>query len=235
MIIGASVVHNNCEIFKRTLKTFDALCDEIIVLDDGSDQCTELERHKDIEENFSKPFIFSKIQKSEKEIQRRSELWGMVCNNADEGDWIILLDSDEVIFHKDHKRLLDILRTNKNDERIDWVAMRLYNMWTETEYRVDGYWNPKFELKRRIFKLHKGGYRPRDFNEATVECGEVPEYVFNHSGLNTEIKLLHLGYITEAERRRKYEFHKRVDPEGKFHLSSHINSIIENPTLEVLK
>jgi hypothetical protein len=235
VIIGACVVYNNSHIFHKSLQSFNILCDKIIVIDDGSNDCNEIDRRKIIEYNFKKNFIFGKIQKTEKEIQRRSELWNLICDNVKENDWIILLDSDECIFEKDYKHLLDLMKQNQNDERIQWIALRLYNMWTETQYRIDGYWNPKFELKRRIFKLHKGEYKPIGFNPETVECGEVPEYVFNTNGINTECHLLHLGYITDAERQRKYEFHKRVDPEGKFHLNSHINSIIEKPELVELK
>lgn len=235
MIIGASVVYNNKEIFKRTLATFNGLCDEIAVIDDGSNECSSQERNRDIENIFNKPFYFSKIEKTENEFMRRSILWQVLCGTFKENDWIVLLDSDESYFSKDWKYLLDLMHKNKNDDNINWISSRLYNMWSEKEYRIDGYWNPKFELKRRIFKLHKGNYLPLNYTPTTIECGEVPEYVFRTRGINTECHLLHWGYISESERKRKYDFHKKVDPDGKFHLSSHINSIIEKPELVELK
>lgn len=234
MIIGACVVHNNSHIFHRALESFNDLCDNLVVIDDGSTDCLETDRYNVIEKIFKKPFVLGKIEKTEKEIERRSELWNMVCGLGKEGDWIVLLDSDECFRKKDINRLKNLMKLHKNDERINYIGTRLYNMWSETEYRVDGYWNPKFEMKRRIFKLKEGKYHPRNFNKETVECGEVPDYVHTLKGVDSICKLLHLGYITESERKRKYEFHKRVDPEGKFHLSSHIDSIIEKPTLVTL-
>jgi glycosyltransferase involved in cell wall biosynthesis len=235
MIIGACVVYNNCHVFNKTLESFNALCDELVVIDDGSTECTADERHKVIESLFKKPFIFNKIEKTEKEIQRRSQLWENICSIGNENDWIVLLDSDECYFEKSIPRLLKLMNDNHINDNIVYIASSLFNMWTETEYRVDGYWNPKFEMKRRIFKLKKDVYKPQNFTEATVECGEVPGYVFRSSGIVTDCKLLHLGYIKEEDRLRKYNWHKQIDPEGKFHLSSHINSIIETPVLEELK
>ena len=235
MIIGACVVYNNVEIFKRTLSCFNDLCDLLVVIDDGSDKCSFKERELDIGQCYKKDFCLLRIGKSEKEIIRRSILWEKICELGNDDDWIVLLDSDEIFHKKDIDRLKILMKQNQEHEGIIWIATRLYNMWSETEYRIDGYWNPKFELKRRIFKLKKGDYYPLNFDKKTIECGEVPSYVFHTSGLNTECKLLHLGYITESERIRKYDFHKQVDPDGNFHASEHIESIIKKPTLEKLK
>jgi len=234
MIIGACVVYNNCHIFNKTLESFNALCDELVVIDDGSTECTGEERHKTIESIFKKPFVFGRIEKTNKEFKRRSILWTNVCNMGKENDWIVLLDSDECYYSKNNSRLLNLMRKHKGDDNIGYIATRLFNMWSETEYRVDGYWNPKFELKRRIFKLRKDVYMPQNFNNETVECGEVPGYVFHLSGVVTDCKLLHLAYARAEDRQRKYDWHKKIDPEGKFHLSSHIDSIITKPELEVL-
>ena len=234
MIIGACVVYNNVEIFKRTLGCFNDLCDRVVVVDDGSTDCTEIERSRVIKSIFKKPFIFKRIEKTKKEIHRRSTLWKNVCDIGNENNWVVLLDSDECVHKKDIKRLLSLMKMYQEHEGMQYIGTRLYNVWSETEYRVRGYWNPKYEMKRRIFKLKKGAYYPYNLNVKNIECGEIPSYVYTASGLNTECKLLHLGYITESERRKKYYFHKKVDPEGKFHLSAHIESIIQKPELVTL-
>jgi len=231
-IIGACVVYNNQHIFHKPLETFRALCDKIIIVDDCSGFFYKGMIQKYYNKNNWRVYALGK--KTKKEIERRSKLWNLICEDSTENDWIVLLDSDESYHEKDWKHLLDLMNQYKNDDHIRYIATRLYNMWSETEYRIDGYWNPKFELKRRIFKLKKGDYVPRNFNPNIIECGEVPSYVFGLSGINTECKLLHWGYVLPKERQRKYEFHKKVDPEGKFHLSSHIDSIIQKPTLTTL-
>jgi len=233
MIIGASVVHNDLHVFSKLLESFEGLCDKLVIVDDGSSECTEKERHDLISKSFSKPFIFKRIEKSKKEYERRSMLWSMLCENSNRGDWIVLLDSDECYYNKELPELKELMLIHSN---INYISTRLYNMWSETHYRVDGYWNPTYGIKRRIFRMFKDSvYRPDNFNPDTIECGEVPKYVFGLRGIDTGYKLLHLGYIRQEDRQRKYDFHKKVDAEGKFHLSSHINSIIQEPVLLELK
>ena len=67
-IIGACVVYNNQHIFHKPLQTFNALCDKLFIVDDGSTECSLKERSKMIQDIFSKPSIIDRIPKSIYEI-----------------------------------------------------------------------------------------------------------------------------------------------------------------------
>lgn len=232
MIISGTVTHNEKYILNAigSLKQF---ADIMVIVDDGSplEYYDFLNTFKEADNRIK----LYRIEKTRTEYERRNYLWERIKEFAEEGSWIVILDADEKIADEDISKLKKILKENENNYRIETIDIILYNLWSWTEYRTDGYWHPKHGLKKRIFKFKDTlPFEPLKWKEGLSECGEVPSAVYGMSGIQTDIKLLHLGYILPEDRRRKYEFHKKADPEGKFHISSHVESIIQETQLAKL-
>lgn len=224
MIISGTVVRNE-KYMKMCLENLRKICDKIVIVDDVSDDGTfnylVEEARKD-----DRILLARLKEKSKYEIERRSVLWSFISSIADERDWIVIQDADEILSEPEKYRELILSRPSN----INLIHTRLYCMWSKSHYRIDGYWNPDISLKSRTFIFKKVKYNPYNWN-GTIECSEVPDYIFKLKGELSESKLLHLGYILESDRINKYKFHKEADPEGKHHLTTHIESIISEPKL----
>lgn len=139
-----------------------------------------------------------------------------------EGDWILALDADETI--SDPCDLANVIHSAEmmfNDS----ITLRLYEFWTPTEYRVDGYW---FTTRTpRLYKWQPGGH----ITDKEMGCGSEPTYVQKASRFHQDrCRLLHWGYVREEDRIRKHAaYTARLGGHG--HDTTHVDSIIKEPML----
>ena len=149
----------------------------------------------------------------------------MALKESSARDWFILMDADELIYEKDIPELKKVLSIPD----IDWIQVCRYNMWTPTEYRVDGLWFG--EGCRRIYRNEpKFG---TEWTEFKLAARSMPNWLRQGKGRGkiTRIRMMHLGYIRPEDRKAKYERFMKYDA-GKFHNLKHLQSIIERPTLK---
>lgn len=139
-----------------------------------------------------------------------------------EGDWILALDADETISDPD-----DLANVIHNAEMMKCTAisLRLYEFWTETEYRVDGLWFGN--STPRLYKWQPGG----QINDRPMGCGSEPTYVMQASRFNQDrCRLLHWGYVRPEDREKKHRaYSTRLGGHG--HNTTHVDSIITEPML----
>lgn len=135
------------------------------------------------------------------------------------GDWVLHLDADETINHPEALRDL-----------VSWCMRRdllaadlpLYEFWSETEYRTDGYWFGS--SAPRLFAWLPGQAKIAD---KEMGCGSVPTYVEEARSQGrvmrqNQMRLLHWGYVNPDDRVAKWQRYK--DRPG--HSVSHVNSIV---------
>ena len=139
-----------------------------------------------------------------------------------DGDWILALDADETI--SDPCDLENVIRSAEM-MRSGAVGLRLYEFWTPTQYRVDGYWFTG--ITPRLYKWQPGGR----IADRHMGCGSEPTYVQNASRFNQDrCRLLHWGYVREEDRIRKHAaYTARLGGHG--HDTTHVDSIIKEPML----
>jgi glycosyltransferase involved in cell wall biosynthesis len=218
----------------RWLKDFisyiTVLSDEIIILDDNSDDNTiemfdnlgnltfaNYEIHKMINSTFEK-----------NESILRSELWNRCVKKAMINDWIVIFDCDEIISTVEASLLREILKTTPLN--IELFGLRLFDMWSKIHYRSDNLWN----AHTRIFPFAtRFKIQPYNFNTASLHCGRFPiEVLYKRCGYTENIKVKHLGWSLPHERKLKYERYLRTDPEGIYGNMKQYESILdENPNL----
>lgn len=138
------------------------------------------------------------------------------------GDWILALDADETI--SDPADLENVIHQAEmlHDEAI---SLRLFEFWTETQYRVDGYWIGT--KTPRLYKWQHGG----QIADKEMGCGSEPTYVRSAKCFTQDrCHLLHWGYVREEDRIRKHAaYSARLGGHG--HNTTHVDSIITEPML----
>jgi len=133
----------------RVLERLKNQVDEIVFTDDCSDDNTA-----DIASNFAHVYKTPKPMFTVHEGRLRKYAWLNLENHASEGDWIIAIDCDEMLY--DASNIEDInIRKVLNASEKDVVNVRFYHMWNETQYRVDKLWTPNNST--RIFRYASGG------------------------------------------------------------------------------
>lgn len=222
MIIAQMVGKNEALRFlPEVLERLSTQVDKIIFTDDCSDDNTA-----EIASKYAEVFTTNKTLFTENEGNLRSQAWKNLEKFAKEGDWILAIDCDELLYHENNLELSDVLASSA----FDVVNVRFFHMWNQTQYRVDKLWAPT--NSSRIFRYRNGG----TFFDRKLACGSEPTYIQDwlrtrnywfHSGL----VMKHLGYVKDEDKFAKYERYMTLD-KGEFHNIKHIESIIDqNPVL----
>ena len=224
-IIAQMVGRNESNRFlEDVLKRLSTQVDEIVFTDDCSDDNT-----MEIASKYAHTYKTPMQMFNKHEGRLRKYAWLNLENHAKEGDWVIAIDCDEMLYNINNLGDQDIRSVLQASDK-DVVNVRFYHMWNQLQYRVDKLWAPNNST--RIFRYMNNG----TFQDKALACGSEPTYVlqwinqnnyFVHSGLIMQ----HLGYIHDSDKESKYERYSQLDG-GKFHNLNHINSIIDpNPVL----
>lgn len=145
----------------------------------------------------------------------RADAWGSMemAVSPTVDDYIICLDADEVVF--DHHLIRSGIKQNMGLR----IPFRFFEMWGESEYRVDGQWRP-YEAPI-CFPYREYGH----FYNKALASGRQPTYVGQIRAAPVLGTVLHYGYARPEDRQAKYERYMRLDG-GQFHDIGHLKSIM---------
>ncbi len=208
----------------EVLERLKSQVDEIVFTDDCSDDDTA-----EIASKYANVYKTPKPMFTTHEGRLRRYAWLNLENHAAEGDWIIAIDCDEMLYDSSDITKTDIRQILNSSEK-DVVNVRFYHMWNNTQYRVDKLWAPN--NSSRIFRFMSGAM----FRDRALACGSEPTYVTDlinqrNYFVNSNLIMQHLGYIKDEDKQSKYERYSTLDG-GEFHALNHINSIVDpNPVL----
>lgn len=224
-IIAAAPVRNEVRRFlDRWLDAVLLFADQLVVLDDASDDNTaEICRRRGDRvkvHSLAEPSLLAW------ETRTRSLLWEHVRREARPGDWIVLLDADEIPSEPLIAQRDAIAALPDDIRRLDakWAEM-----WTESHYRIDGLWSPWLTLLVRFEdrpfcanpELSRGLHVPR-----------FPEYVDRLVPHPLDAPVLHLSYCCKDLREEKAALYLAHN-EG-VHLA-HARTILDTPKLAPLE
>jgi glycosyltransferase involved in cell wall biosynthesis len=208
----------------KWIKQINFLCDNVVCLDDGSIDKTPLilqnEGYTVIKKNNS--------SWGTNEVNLRSELFNEVLKNANENDFILCLDSDE-LFEESHLHFIKYLFKTLSIQ-VDSIGFRLFDFWNKTHYREDALWNAHLHYFPMAIRYKK------DINyiwsNKTLHCGRFPINSAKKM-IPTEIPIKHMGWSTELDRLKKYTRYMQIDNEGKNGILEQYKSILDiNPNLK---
>lgn len=218
------VVHNEEQRYlKEMLEHTKKYIDKYVIIDDASTDntvklCEEILKdkpHKIIKNTQS---MFSN------EYLLRKKQWNETIKT--DPDWIMFLDADEIFEDK----IINIKYMIKNDE-VDAYCFRLYDMWKPGYYRADKYWNAHNHYRPFLIR-----YQPNfhyKFIKAKQHCGRMPKNVLRLNYINSDIRLKHLGWLRDEDKKKKYSRYLKLDKDGINGNLEQYNSILDKePNLE---
>jgi len=223
-LVGAMLVRNEAGRFlERVLEQMRLVCDEIVVLDDASEDDTAEICKKYGARVFQSPTSLFGIN----ELVLRKTLWDYATQLAGHGGWILNLDADETLSRPEQLRdKIELAERNGADA----LGFRLYDMWDEKHYRDDAYWT----AHRRFWPLCVRYDATRNYvwHEQPLHCGRFPKNAVSRMA-DAGLDVLHWGWSRESDRLAKYKRYKEID-KGGYGIAAQYESILDpNPALRL--
>lgn len=218
LTVGMLVRNESGRYLERVLAHIAQFADEVVILDDGStDNTVAICREKlvntthFIKENNKCGF--------NNEVELRKTLWELAASSNP--DWIMILDADEIFEPKAARMIRELI----TDDSADVVCFRLYDMWSDSRYREDGYW-----IAHKVYRPFLVRYRPDvnyEWQEQPLHCGRFPINIFALPEKQSELRLRHFGWARPEDRVAKYFRYKQLDPKAKYGIQEQYLSILD--------
>jgi len=225
ILTAAMVIRNEEEFIEASIREILSWADQIVILDDASDDKTP-EILEDLKEKYKdkapihvhRPFDESIFFDAENEL--REMLWCELLPKYDH-DWVIAIDTDETIdpyFRTVRDRMMA-------QDVVNCYSFQFWEFWGDTEHvRVDRMWNPGLKQMGIMVRWQPQiNYQmsPHHVHGARIPLN-VPEPIIP-SGLYIK----HYGWsIPENEQRRKYKYYRERDPQPHPQMQQHYESIV---------
>lgn len=197
--------------------------DEVMILDDASTDNTVALCER-ILKDFPHKIVVNSESMFHKEGYLRKKQWDETVKMNP--DWILFLDADEVL----EDRMQEMVPHLVNNDFVDLFCFKLYDMWNETHYRSDAYWNAHTRYMPFLLR-----YQPKfkyQFDVNDQNCNRMPTNVFRQDYANVDIRVKRYGWSREEDRKENYERYMKLDPDGKSGNLAQYQSIMdESPNL----
>lgn len=204
--------------------------DGVLVYDDLSDDDTFNVVARSGASFTQRPDVVPTFMEHEAHFRQDSLDAMEILFEPNEGDWIAVVDADEFLVVDGASRFQAIkdLAQKADKEDCKSVLIPRPELWSldPPMERVDGFWGG---IKcTRLYRWEPGGR----LNDKAMGCGNEPTYVPKAPIYTAphSLKMLHVGYVEEADRKEKYERYSGLAEHG--HNNKHIESILNTPDLK---
>ena len=196
-LVTAMLVRNEADRFLRqVLQNAKACADQVLVLDDNSEDDTVAVAREcgaiTVSRETSTPAWGN-------ESAARQELWDLAVDAAQVcRAWVLFQDAD-MILSADPRPLTATNALNS------WL-WPLYDMWSPTEYRADGYWRAhEFARPWMVNPFHvPAGWKP-EWSPRGIHCGHLPSnWVMWGAIAPPQYYWKHLAYSSPEAREHKH-------------------------------
>lgn len=219
-LVASLIVHNELSRYlKPCIMALEEFCDEIRVLDDGSDDGGPqwLMRRESV---WLRANTGDKFFENEGNARNRLLDWTL----ASDPTHVLAIDADE--FVTDGRALRQALEHNP-DQPV-WT-LKMEEIWKADEnslwVRNDGGWRAhEIPCLWRVPEQMGSDWR---ISDRALACGREPEPVRQQfrRAISTGQSILHFGWTNEAARNDRYQRYVTHDG-GEFHANQHIQSIM---------
>lgn len=220
-LVASMIVRNEADRYlDLALTHLLTFCDEVRVIDDGSDDGTP-ELLDDVEGVVWKPNTAS-AWRSNEGLARQGLL---EFTMEGEPDWVLAIDADE--FVADPRMVRQIVDTGASTV----YSLEMTEVWGLDEgaiiVREDGDWKPRPcpILWRAPERLRGQTWR---IPARALACGREPLGVRRSKAMKSGSAVLHLGWARESEREPRAQRYFDLDG-GRFHANAHLQSILWTP------
>lgn len=217
------VVKNEADRYlKQVLKAAREYITDAVIIDDASTDDT-VRVCQEALQGIPLRLIKNHESKFSNEVLLRKQQWEETIKTDPE--WILALDADEIFEDAFKYKLPHML-----DAPFDAYYFRLFDFWSETEYREDPNWQAHLSFRPFLIRYKPG--IEYTWKEASQHCGRFPLNILEFPMCLSELRLKHYGYATEPDRLVKYERYNRLDPKALTEYKELYTSILDkNPHL----
>lgn len=223
LVLSMVVKNEEGRYLEKALLKHREFINKAVFIDDGSTDKT-IDIIKDCLPGI--PIVIEKNEQSKfkNEVELRKQQWNLAMKSK--ADWALILDADE-IFEDNFKDYIQGLINNRD---YDAYSFRLYDFWSENEYREDSLWGAHKFYK--CFLVRNQENFKYEWRESAQHCGRVPYNIYQLPNAISNLRLKHYGWSKEEDRIKKYNRYMELDPNGIFGSLPQYNSILDkNPNL----
>jgi glycosyltransferase involved in cell wall biosynthesis len=196
-------VRNEARWISEVLGSIHPITREILVLDDHSTDATPA-----LCATAGATVIHSPFAEADKDEARDKNFLLEVVRATVAPDYVLAIDGDEIIEPAAAAKLPGMFNTDRA-----FYTMKVKYLWNDRQHvRMDGVYArferaSAFSLVRQPagVKFRSTGYG------ANFHCGNVPAGLVGNA-YSTGLALLHLGYMHQEDRLRKYAWYNQIDP-----------------------
>ncbi|MCU1349049.1 MAG: hypothetical protein JWO56_2079 [Acidobacteria bacterium] len=204
-VLAVLRVRNEARFIAEVLESVLPLCGRVLVFDDHSDDDT-VAICRSFGERITvlhSPFCgLDEARDKNYMLQRVLAL---------DPAWVLWIDGDEVLERSGPARLREVIEAD--DEETTSYRLKVAYVWDGSgQVRVDGIFGTM--CRTSFFCLRGQPLRALGFpmvQPPNFHCGNVPHGLRGEVA-DLDVRLKHLGYVTPAQRSRKYDWYSRLDP-----------------------
>lgn len=199
-IVGMLRVKNEARWIERVLRSISPLCEEIFVFDDHSTDDTP-----EIASRLGTRVYLSPYE-GLNEVRDKNYLLELVAQK--QPDWVLCIDGDEEL----EARGLYILPELATNTAAASYSLRVAYLWDrEDQVRVDGIYGG---FRRPSFFRMTGQHGAQFVSQSAkgFHCSNAPMGISGWQGLQTNVTLLHYGYLDRDTRLAKFIWYNEQDP-----------------------
>ncbi len=192
----AIITYNEAFNIKRTLEAIHDFVDEVVIVDSNSTDDTKL-----ISTKYSKVRFYSEDWKGDG-LQKQSVI------NKCKGEWILLIDADEVVSDKLKTVIKDIVYKNNNQFNVYKVRMVSYVLNKPIHF---GGWSAT--TKRILFKKNSGHIKEKYVHaywETTQSIGHIKAPINHYTYKNLEDHVAKMNSYTTNIAKSNADTKKRI-------------------------
>jgi len=191
------------DVFKKALTKMSEVADEIVIFDDGSNEKT-LKMYSEFPKIVN---VHKQTEPTFKEDRDRDKLI-QLCKERNP-DWFIITDADDILEPKFTREEAVKLMNPVNPHTIEYV-FKFVQIWDYPDkQRQDGVFG-RFAGIRMVRCMPDNQHIIKTDHPQGFHCNSVPMYT-GMGVSNTHYRIIHLGYFTKEERKRKYDFYQEKD------------------------
>ncbi|MDN8590502.1 glycosyltransferase family 2 protein [Paenibacillus sp. 11B] len=202
---------------RQALETHRPWIDRAVIIDDGSTDNT-VALCQEMLAGIPLTLIVNPASLFADEVSLRKQQWETTVATGPE--WILNLDADEILTTD-----FGIVRNQLLGGTEDAIYFRLFDMWSETHYRDDEYWQAHAYYRPFLVR-----YRPEwsyEWKETPQHCGRFPLTIQHFAYGCHSPRVKHYGWARAEDRIRKYERYQALDPDARYGWKEQYESILD--------
>lgn len=203
---------------RRVLGSLREHIDAAVIIDDGSTDGTAA-LCRTLLEGVPLTLVQNEKTGFDHESEARRRQWEETVKTNP--DWVLNLDGDEL----PEAAFWDGVQEMMDDETVDSYSFRLYDMWNETQYREDAFWNA--HLSYKTFLMRYQPEFPYVWPDRARHAGRFAGNAFALQNRQSSLRIQHLGWSTEKDRLEKYRRYREIDPDAVYGVREQYESILD--------